>query len=114
MDETFKQIFNLLDDNGYFIFEVGYFLSVLENRLFDTIYHEHLDYHHASPLVKHLSNLGFNAIKIERVESQGGSLRLLLRKIGKLISQKELKNLLKKKIIHFYVIKTFKFMVNKN
>ena len=27
--------------------EVGYFRDVLKNNYFDTIYHEHLDYHHA-------------------------------------------------------------------
>ena len=70
-----------MEDGGYFVFEVGYFLTVLENNLFDTIYHEHLDYHHASPLVKYLDSLGFEVLHLKKVKSQGGSLRLLRKKI---------------------------------
>ncbi len=93
---TFKRVYNLLEDDGYFVFEVGYFLSVLENNLFDTIYHEHLDYHHALPLVKHLRELGFQVLSIVRVNSQGGSLRLLVRKSQTKIFCKEVEELLSK------------------
>ena len=41
----FKTIYELLDDDGTFIMEVGYFYEVFKNKLFDTIYHEHIDYH---------------------------------------------------------------------
>ena len=44
--EVFANIHSLLKSNGDFIFEIGYFRSVLENSIFDTTYHEHLDYHH--------------------------------------------------------------------
>lgn len=79
---TFKKIYDLLKQDGYFVFEVGYFKNVLELGTFDTIYHEHIDYHHAAPLVKFLSSIGFDTINIENNEIQGGSLRLLLRKTG--------------------------------
>ena len=52
LEKVFENVFLLLKNEGYFAFEVGYFGKVLENNLFDTIYHEHLDYHHAFPLVK--------------------------------------------------------------
>lgn len=80
---TFRRIHGLLKDGGYFAFEVGYFREVLEKGCFDTIYHEHLDYHHAAPLVRHLRGLGFDVIDLNIVPVQGGSLRLLLRKTGK-------------------------------
>ena len=35
----------LLKDDGVFVMEVGYFVDVFENKWFDTIYHEHVDYH---------------------------------------------------------------------
>ena len=54
INNTFKNIYRILKNNSNFIFEVGYFKSVLESRSFDTIYHEHLDYHHALPLSKFL------------------------------------------------------------
>ena len=43
--DVFKGVKVLLENDGVFIFEVGYRLDVIENFWFDTIYHEHLDYH---------------------------------------------------------------------
>jgi SAM-dependent methyltransferase len=77
---TFADIHELLKPNGGFCFEVGYFREVLKNNFFDTIYHEHLDYHHAAPLVRHLTAAGFAIEDISVNPVQGGSLRLLCRK----------------------------------
>lgn len=83
LDGTFRNIHALLKDGGYFAFEIGYFREVLRTGCFDTIYHEHLDYHHAAPLARHLSALGFDLLDLSVNAIQGGSLRLLLRKTGK-------------------------------
>jgi len=80
---TFRAIYRLLRDGGHFAFEIGYFREVVRNGFFDTIYHEHLDYHHAAPLARHLTGLGFDLVGLETNAVQGGSLRLLLRKTGK-------------------------------
>ncbi|MBX3594753.1 class I SAM-dependent methyltransferase [Sphingomonas sp.] len=80
--EVFRNIHALLKDGGHFAFEIGYFREVLRTGCFDTIYHEHLDYHHAAPLVRHLTGLGFDVIDLSVNSVQGGSLRLLLRKTG--------------------------------
>lgn len=80
---TFLNIYRLLKDGAYFAFEVGYFRDVLRSGNFDTIYHEHLDYHHAAPLVRHLRALGFDVIELSVNQIQGGSIRLLLRKTNK-------------------------------
>lgn len=77
---TFKNIYKILRMGGFFVFEVGYFKKVLETKCFDTIYHEHIDYHHANPLVKVLVSLGFDVLDISENNIQGGSLRLLLQK----------------------------------
>lgn len=80
LSDVFKNAFKLLKNEGYFVFEVGYFKEVLENQLFDTIYHEHLDYHHGAPLVKFLNKIGFSILNMSVNGSQGGSLRVLLKK----------------------------------
>lgn len=80
---TFRAIHRLLKDGGYFCFEVGYFREVLTKNFFDTIYHEHLDYHHAAPLVRHLTKLGFSVENLSVNAIQGGSIRLLFRKDGR-------------------------------
>ena len=79
---VFKNIYKILKVKGYFVFEIGYFKRVLESGCFDTIYHEHIDYHHANPLVKFLINLGFDILDISENNIQGGSLRFLLQKTG--------------------------------
>ena len=66
ISNIFDLSYHFLKDGGYFVFEVGYFKQVLENDLFDTIYHEHLDYHHETPLVKFLNNIGFSLKKLIR------------------------------------------------
>ena len=78
--KIFKNIYNLLKNDGYFAFEVGYFRDVLEKGCFDTIYHEHLDYHHAKPLSIFLTKMGFEIIEFSTNNIQGGSLRVLLKK----------------------------------
>jgi SAM-dependent methyltransferase len=77
---TFANIRALLKPDGLFCFEVGYFREVLKNNFFDTIYHEHLDYHHAAPLAGHLTALGFAIEDISVNPVQGGSIRVLCRK----------------------------------
>lgn len=80
---TFKNINKVLKSNGYFCFEVGYFLKVLQNNFFDTIYHEHLDYHHAKSLFPFLKKLGFSVVNVSTNSSQGGTIRVLCKKENK-------------------------------
>ncbi len=66
----------LLANDGIFAFEVSYLLDVLSKTLFDTIYHEHLDYHAISPLIPFLKRHGLTVFHSERVGSHGGSIRV--------------------------------------
>ena len=80
LDKTFKLIYNLLEVNGFFCFEVGYFVSVLQKNNFDTIYHEHLDYHTANSIVLFLNKIGFSVKSITTNNIQGGTIRILTKK----------------------------------
>lgn len=71
-----------LADDGLFIFEVGYLLDVYQNVWFDTIYHEHLDYHSLKPFVGFFDRLGMEVIGVQRVSPQGGSIRVTTQKKG--------------------------------
>ena len=79
---VFRNIHRLLKTGGHLCFEIGYFSQVLKNGCFDTIYHEHLDYHHAKPLAQFLCGLGFDLVDLSVNQVQGGSLRLFLQKTG--------------------------------
>jgi SAM-dependent methyltransferase len=64
----------LLAPDGVFVFEVSYLADVVEKTLFDTIYHEHLDYHSVRPLVPFFARHGMQLIEAIRTDSHGGSL----------------------------------------
>ena len=67
---------DVLETDGIFVFEVSYLLDVLEHTLFDTIYHEHLDYHAVRPLRDFFKSQGFVLFHVERIASHGGSIRV--------------------------------------
>ena len=68
--------------NSIFIFEVGYFLDVFQNLWFDTIYHEHLDYHTVAPLKKFFKSIGMELFDTKRIDIQGGSIRNFIQLSG--------------------------------
>lgn len=65
----------LLSDEGLFVFEVSYLVDLLQGRLFDTIYHEHLSYHSVEPLRTFLRRHGLVLVDVERIPIKGGSIR---------------------------------------
>jgi SAM-dependent methyltransferase len=71
---------SLLKPNGVFILEVAYLLDLFEKNLFDSIYHEHISYHSLFSLKLLLKSVGFQIIKVERIATHGGSVRVWARK----------------------------------
>ena len=71
-----------LADDGLFCIEVGYLVDVYQNTWFDTMYHEHLDYHSVAPLVKFFTGLKMSVVSVERIAPQGGSIRVIVQKEG--------------------------------
>ena len=67
---------------GIFVFEVSYLADVYQNTLFDTIYHEHLDYHAVKPLVPFFEHAGMELISARRVATHGGSIRCVVQHRG--------------------------------
>ncbi|MBL9171719.1 MAG: methyltransferase domain-containing protein [Verrucomicrobiales bacterium] len=66
----------LLKPDGQVILEFPYALDFLENREFDTIYHEHVFYFSLIPLLPLLDRHGLEIFHVERLPIHGGSLRL--------------------------------------
>lgn len=75
MGEFIQSIRELLADDGIFIFETGYLLKLIQNMVFDNIYHEHLSYFSVKPLDLFFKNNGMELIDISCVPTKGGSLR---------------------------------------
>lgn len=80
LDEVTKGIELLLDEGGAFIFENAYLPDLIENKEFDTIYHEHLYYHSLTPLKSYFQRFGLGIADAERVPIHGGSIRVFVEK----------------------------------
>lgn len=70
----------LLDDRGLFVIEFPYLVTMLDDMLFDMIYHEHLSYIALTPLKKLLADFEMEVFAVDRVPSHGGSLRVFIQK----------------------------------
>lgn len=92
LNDFFLGVKNLLKDDGIFIFEISYRGSVLKKNTFDTIYHEHLDYHALFPLSKFLKKFKLHLFNFKITEAQGGSLRIYASKNHKTTNQKKINN----------------------
>ena len=66
---------DLLAPDGVFVFEVSYLVDLIQNMVFDFIYHEHLCYHSVKPLEAFFPRHGMELIDAERIPTKGGSLR---------------------------------------
>lgn len=71
----------VLAADGVLVIEVSYLKDVIEKTLFDTIYHEHLDYHAVGPLQGFFARNGFRMIDVVAVDSHGGSIRVAAQKL---------------------------------
>ena len=89
LDSVIAGVQHLLADDGVFSMEVGYLYDVYTNTWFDTVYHEHLDFHSVEPLRQLFSRFDMEIISIQRVSPQGGSIRVMTQKIGGIYQKDE-------------------------
>ena len=82
LDDVIRGVAHWLDKDGVFVVEVGYFVDVYTNLWFDTIYHEHVDYHTVAPFAKLFARTGMELISVQRISPQGGSIRVMAQKAG--------------------------------
>jgi SAM-dependent methyltransferase len=82
LDRVMRGVRDWLAADGVFVLEVGYLLDVYENTWFDTIYHEHLDYHTVAPFRALFSRAGMELFAVQRVSPQGGSIRVFAQRAG--------------------------------
>lgn len=75
-------IAKVLDEDGVFVFEVSYLLDIIDNFVFDTIYHEHLSYHSITPFVQFFRKYGLELFDVEKVATKGGSMRCFVQKLN--------------------------------
>ncbi|WP_078124248.1 class I SAM-dependent methyltransferase [Leptospira alexanderi] len=65
----------LLSPNGVIVIESSYLGDMVDNMVFDFIYHEHLSYFSILPLMKFFNSFGLRLIHLQHVGTKGGSFR---------------------------------------
>ncbi len=72
----------LLAPDGTFVFETGYWPLIWENRLIDTIEHEHIHYFAVNPLRAFFERHGLRLVSVELNATKGGSMRGFARHVS--------------------------------
>jgi len=107
LNAVFKNIEELLADDGIFVFESFYLLDLIKNNVFDFIYHEHLSLFGIKPIQYLCKLYNLELFDTQRIKTKGGSLRFFIRKkktnnisyrMKKLIKEETRSNLYSKEI----------------
>lgn len=72
----------LLSNDGIYVFESFYLADVVNNMVFDFIYHEHLSAFSVKPIKQLVEAYGLELISVEHVATKGGSLRYFVQRRG--------------------------------
>ena len=73
---------SLMAPDGVFVFESFYLADVIENKVFDFIYHEHLSAFSVAPVQRFFQHRGMQLIDVQRIPTKGGSLRYTIQLAG--------------------------------
>lgn len=85
----------LLHPEGTFIIENSYLLDMLDNNIFDVIYHEHMHHHHMRPLINFFDSMNMRVYDVVRLPNHGGSIRVFVcHKNSKIETNSSVKSLL--------------------
>lgn len=75
-----REIHEILDDNGIWIFEQSYMPQMLKTISFDTVCHEHLEFYSLKQIKFMCDQVGFSIVDIEFNDVNGGSFSIAVKK----------------------------------
>jgi len=75
IDDFVQAILNILTSNGIIIIESAYLPDMIENLMFDFIYHEHLSCLSILPLERFFAKYDMKLVDLQHVPTKGGSMR---------------------------------------
>ncbi len=75
-----KGVFDLLSEDGVFVFELPYWQDTFKSKKFDQIYHEHVSYFTIKSSYHLLKAASLEIFDFEKVDYHGGSIRVYARK----------------------------------
>jgi C-methyltransferase-like protein/putative zinc binding protein/methyltransferase family protein len=77
-----RQVYELLDEGGVWVFEQSYMPAMLEQNAYDTICHEHLEYYGLKQIKYMTDFVGFKIVDLEFSDVNGGSFTVTVAKRG--------------------------------
>jgi NDP-4-keto-2,6-dideoxyhexose 3-C-methyltransferase len=77
-----RQIYEILDDDGIWVFEQSYAPLMLKMNAYDTICHEHLEYYCLSQIKWMTDKVGFKIVDAKINDVNGGSISVMAAKTG--------------------------------
>ena len=78
-----KNLLKILKNDGIFICESHYLISLINSTQYDTIYHEHLRYYSLTSLKYLFNKCGMEIIHAKKINTHGGSIRVYTARKGK-------------------------------
>ena len=90
-----KSVDKLLDEDGIFVIEAPYLISLIDKMEYDTIYLDHLEYLSLKPIVNFFDKHGFQVFDVEEYPIHGTSLRVFVGRKGKHTVESSVDRLLK-------------------
>lgn len=78
--EFMQDIYEILDDDGVWIFEQSYMPMMLSTNSFDTVCHEHLEFYTLKQIKYMADKVGFHIVDVELNDVNGGSFSITVRK----------------------------------
>jgi SAM-dependent methyltransferase len=82
LDAFMQAVDLLLNERGIFILEAPYFVNLIKQLEYDTIYHEHLSYLTVRPLIPFLKRFGMEIVDVQQRDIHGGSFRVFVARSG--------------------------------
>ena len=108
-NDIFKGINNLLKYNGIFIIEVPHLENIYKDNQYDNIFHEHVGFHSLKSIQDLCNKNNLKVIDVEKINSQGGSIRCYItkKKFNIKISRRVKLILNKEKKLKLFSLKTW-------
>ncbi len=82
LHDVMRAVNVLLKKEGIFVIEAPYFVDLMNNLEYDTIYHQHLRYLAIKPMVKFFESNGMEIFDVEKYPIHGGSIRVFAARKG--------------------------------
>ena len=76
VNSLMKNLLQILINDGIFISESHYLVSLIKTNQYDTIYHEHLRYYSLTSLKYLFNKYGMEIIHAKKINTHGGSIRV--------------------------------------